>query len=87
MIELPPHSVHDRSGALAGALILLTGELQGRVQACRLLAGAVPASAVAGVLMFLLWHHFAAAVPAGIVAYFAVLFSFERSASPMTSRW
>jgi len=68
------------SDALAGALILLTGELRGRVQACRLLAGPVLASAVAGGLMFLLRHHFAATVPAGIVAYFAVLFSYERSA-------
>jgi O-antigen/teichoic acid export membrane protein len=67
---------------VAGALIFLAGDLRGRLQLRRMLAGPVLATAAAGVLMFVLRHKLAAAVPVGILAYLLTLFSYERVAFP-----
>jgi O-antigen/teichoic acid export membrane protein len=67
---------------VVGALIFLAGEVHDRLQLRRMLAGPVLASVVAGALMFLLRHKLAVAVPVGVVAYFLMLFSFERVAFP-----
>jgi O-antigen/teichoic acid export membrane protein len=67
---------------VAGALMFFAGEVHDRLQLPRMLAGPVLASAVAGALMFLLRHKLAVAVPVGVVAYFLMLFSFERVAFP-----
>lgn len=67
---------------VAAALIALAGELYGRLELRRMLAGPVLASVVSGVLMFLLRHSLVAAVPIGVIAYLAMLFSYERVAFP-----
>jgi len=67
---------------VTGALIYLAGDLHGRLQLRRMLAGPVLASAVAGALMFLLRHKLAVAVPVGVAAYFLMLLSYERIAFP-----
>jgi O-antigen/teichoic acid export membrane protein len=67
---------------VTGALIYLAGDLHGRLQIRRMLAGPVLASAGAGALMFLLRHKLALAVPVGVTAYFLMLFSYERIAFP-----
>lgn len=67
---------------VAGALMFLAGDLRGRLQIRRLLAGPVLASAGAGALMFLLRHKLALAVPVGVAAYFLMLLSYERIAFP-----
>jgi O-antigen/teichoic acid export membrane protein len=67
---------------VTAALMFLAGEWRGRLEVRRMLAGSVLASAVAGALMFLLRNKLALAVPAGIVAYFLTLFSYERIAFP-----
>jgi O-antigen/teichoic acid export membrane protein len=67
---------------VAGALLVLAGEMCGRLELRRVLGGPVIASAAAGLLMFVLRHHLAAAVPIGVTAYFFTLFSWERLAFP-----
>jgi O-antigen/teichoic acid export membrane protein len=67
---------------VAGALIALAGDLHGRLELRRMLAGAVLASAVAGGLMFLLRSSLLVAVPAGVVGYLLILLSYERIAFP-----
>jgi O-antigen/teichoic acid export membrane protein len=66
----------------AGALIILAGELHGRLDFRRMLAGPVLASAGAGVLMVLLHHKLAVAMPLAVGAYFALLLGYERIAFP-----
>ena len=67
---------------VAGLLILLAGELHGRLEFRRMLAGPVLGSAVAGALLVLLRHVPLLAIPIGAVAYFAVLLAYERLAFP-----
>jgi O-antigen/teichoic acid export membrane protein len=67
---------------VAGALIVLAGEMCGRLELRRMLGGPVLASACSGLLMFVLRHHLAAAVPIGVIVYFLLLFSWERVAFP-----
>ena len=66
----------------AGALIFLAGELHGRLELRRMLAGPVLASAGAGVVMVLLHHTLAVAMPLAIAAYIALLLGYERIAFP-----
>jgi O-antigen/teichoic acid export membrane protein len=66
----------------AGALIILAGELHGRLDFRRMLAGPVLGSASAGAVMFLLNHKLPVALPLAIIAYFAVLLAYERIAFP-----
>jgi O-antigen/teichoic acid export membrane protein len=67
---------------VAAALIALAGEMGGRLELRRVLAGPVIASAASGLLMFLLRHSLSAAIPIGVVVYFLMLFSYERVAFP-----
>ncbi len=67
---------------VAGSLIVLAGELHGRLDFRRMLAGPVLASAGAGALMFLLHDKALVAAPLAIVAYFALLLGYERIAFP-----
>jgi O-antigen/teichoic acid export membrane protein len=67
---------------VAGALIFLAGELHGRLDLRRMLAGPVLASAGAGALMVLLHHKPPVALALAILAYFPLLLGYERIAFP-----
>jgi O-antigen/teichoic acid export membrane protein len=67
---------------VAGALIFLAGELHGRLDFRRMLAGPVLASAGAGALMVLLHHKPPVALALAMLAYFALLLGYERIAFP-----
>lgn|GEM_PF-1017926 len=67
---------------VAGMLITLAGDLHGRLQIRRMLAGAVLGSAAAGGLLVLFHHKPLIAVPLAAIAYFAVLLGYERLAFP-----
>jgi len=67
---------------VAGSLMVLAGDLHGRLDFRRMLAGPVLASAGAGALMILLHDKALVAAALAIVAYFALLLGYERIAFP-----
>ena len=67
---------------VAGLLIALSGNLHGRLEVRRMLAGAVLGSTAAGALLVLFHHSPLIGVPLAILAYFAVLLGYERLAFP-----
>jgi len=67
---------------VAGLLITLAGDLHGRLQLRRMLAGAVIGTAVAGGLLLLLHGSPLLAIPLAVISYFAVLLGYERLAFP-----
>ncbi len=67
---------------VAGALIILAGNLHGRLEIRRMLAGAVLGSTAAGALLVSFHHRPLIGVPVAIVVYFAVLLGYERLAFP-----
>lgn len=67
---------------VAGLLITLAGDLRGRLQIRRMLAGAVLGSVAAGGLLLLLSDAPLVAVPVAAVAYFVLLLGHERLAFP-----
>jgi len=67
---------------VAGALMVLAGEMRGRLHVRRILTGAVLGSAAAAAVMAPLNDSLLPSVPLGIVAYFAVLLTYERLAFP-----
>ena len=67
---------------VAGALMVLAGEMRGRLHVRRIVTGAVLGSAAAAAVMVPLNDSLLPSVPLGIVAYFAVLLTYERLAFP-----
>jgi O-antigen/teichoic acid export membrane protein len=89
-LYLIPH--YSYRGAAAGAtitealvtviLMALAGRLRGKLEFRRILVGPVLGSALAAVVLAVFHSHLAAALPLGIVTYFAVLLAYERVAFP-----
>jgi O-antigen/teichoic acid export membrane protein len=67
---------------VAGSLITLAGDLHGRLDVRRMLAGTVLGSAAAGAVLLVLVHHPLMGVPLAVVAYVAILLGHERLAFP-----
>ncbi len=89
LILIPRYSLYGAAAGtavsellVASTLLFYSRPLHGRLDAPRVLAGPVGASAVAGVVMALLSWSLALAIPLGVIAYFAALFAIERTAFP-----
>jgi O-antigen/teichoic acid export membrane protein len=67
---------------VAGLLITLAGDLHGRLQIRRMLAGAVLGSAAAGGVLAVLHSTPLVAVPLAVLAYLVLLLGYERLAFP-----